>query len=418
MANELSALPSKVPLEQFDVSVLGKDKIREMYRSGKLPMPEALVEEIILRGVKEGANDIHFEPFDSELRIRLGREGVLTQLVALPKEIADNLTSVLKTKAAMNAFEKKKVQEGRFSATYGAHQFDIRVATLPVMTGERIALRLLQKTARVAQIQELGFSKENLDKFRSLLKRPNGLLLVTGPAGSGKTTTTFAAIRDLWSPEKNIITIENPVEYKLDFASQVQTSGDKTYTFVDALRATLRQEPNIILLGEIRDAETGIIAAEAALTGNLILSTMLSGDAVGAVSRLLNLGVSPYWLAATLIGVVYQKLVRKICDTCKQEYQPAIEEAALLSPVVQGVSKLYRGKGCAACNNTGYIGRTAIHEIVLIDDVLHDLIYQQATILKLKEVAVAAGFENIRIDAARKVAAGITTIDEFRRALG
>jgi type IV pilus assembly protein PilB len=180
----------------------------------------------------------------------------------------------------------------------------------------------------------------------------------------------------------------------------------------------MRQEPNIILLGEIRDAETGIIAAEAALTGNLILSTMLSGDAVGAVSRLLNLGVSPYWLAATLIGVVYQKLVRKICDTCKQAYHPTIEESSMLSPVIQTVSNLYRGKGCAACSNTGYIGRTAIHEIVLIDDVLHDLIYQQATILKLKEVAVASGFENIRIDAARKVAAGITTIDEFTRALG
>ena len=418
MTDDLHNIPSKISLEQFDVGILSKDKIREMFRAGKLPTPEALVDEVILRSVKEGATDVHFEPAEMELRVRLSHEGVLKRLVSLPKEIAENLASVLKTKASLNAFEKKKAQEGRFSVAYGTHQFDIRVSTIPVITGERIALRLLHKTARVKQVEELGFSKENHEKFRTLLRQPAGLLLVTGPSGSGKSTTIYAALNDIQSPEKNILTVENPVEYRFDFASQVQTSADKSFTFADAMRSILRQVPNIIMLGEIRDAESGIFTAEAALTGNLVLSTMLSGDAMGAIPRLLNLGVSTYWLASALIGIVYQQLVRKICESCKEEYQATAEELATLSGIVPGVTKLFRGKGCPACKNTGYNGRTAIQEIVIIDEMLRDLIYQQATILAMKETALAAGFENIRIDAAKKVAAGVTSIAEFTRALG
>ena len=418
MADELKNIPSKVPLEQFDTGVLAKDKIREMFRAGKLPTPEALVDEIILLCVKEGANDIHFEPTDSELRIRFGHEGILKRLVSLPKEIADNLSSVLKTKASVNAFEKKKVQEGRFSVNYGTHQFDIRVSTIPIMTGERIALRILHKTARIAQIQELGFSKENLEKFRRLLHHPTGLFLIAGPSGSGKSTTLYAAVNEIQSPEKNIITVEDPIEYRLEFASQVQTTSDKSLTFADALRSILRQDPNIIMLGEIRDAETCVVAAEAALTGNLVLSTMLSGDAIGVVPRLLNLGISPYWLAATLVGVVYQQLMRKTCESCKEEYSPSAEELHILSGLASSVTKLYRGKGCPACKNTGYIGQVAIHEILIVEDQLRDLIYQQATLLKMKEAAIAAVFINIRADAAQKVVSGISTLSEFTRALG
>src|ERR1041385_2112213 len=364
MTDDLHNIPSKISLEQFDVGILSKDKIREMFRAGKLPTSEALVDEVILRSVKEGATDVHFEPAEMELRVRLSHEGVLKRLVSLPKEIAENLASVLKTKASLNAFEKKKAQEGRFSVAYGTHQFDIRVSTIPVITGERIALRLLHKTARVKQVEELGFSKENHEKFRTLLRQPAGLLLVTGPSGSGKSTTIYAALNDIQSPEKNILTVENPVEYRFDFASQVQTSADKSFTFADAMRSILRQVPNIIMLGEIRDAESGIFTAEAALTGNLVLSTMLSGDAMGAIPRLLNLGVSTYWLASALIGIVYQQLVRTICESCKEEYQATAEELATRSGIVPGVTKLFRGKGCPACKNTGYNGRTAIQEIV------------------------------------------------------
>ena len=418
MTDDLLNLQSKVNLEQFDISVLAKDKIREMFRSGKLPTPELLVEEILLRAVKSGANDIHFEPSENELRVRLGYEGTLRRLVNLPREIWDNLANILKTRASLNAIEKKKSQEGRFTAVFASHQFDVRVSTVPVMTGERLLLHLLDKTARVASVQELGFSNENLQRFRRILGRPYGLILLTGPSSSGRTTTMNAAVGEIQSPEKNVITIEDPIEYKLDFASQVQVTHDKSYTFADAFLSILRQAPNIIVVGEIRDAETGLIAAEAAATGHLILTTMLSGDALGAIPRLQNLGVTPYWIASSLTGIVYQQLIRRICEACKEEYTPSTEELAALSGVIPSVTKLHRGKGCVACKNSGYVGLTAIHEIVVMDDRMKDLIYQQATLPQMKEAAAASGFESIKLDAARKVVAGISTVAEFIRALG
>lgn len=418
MIEELKSIPSKVNLEQFDVSKFSKEKIRELFRMGKVPTAEAMVEEILMRSLKEGATDLHFEPAENEIRIRIGQEGVLRILLTLPKEISDNLMNVLKTKASLNTFEKKKPQEGRFSMAVGTFQFDIRISTMPVLTGERAALRILQKNTSVAQLDELGFTKEVLVKFRSLLHKPSGLILITGPASSGKSTTVYAAVNDIQSVEKNIITVENPVEYRLDFASQATPSADKTFTFADALRSILRQNPNIIMLGEIRDAETGIVAAEAALTGNLVLSTMLSSDAVGTILRLLNLGIPPYWLATTLAGVVYQRLVRKICEFCKEEYTPTDEEHSAFMHTVAGQSKFFRGKGCPKCDSTGYRGRTAIHEILVINDPLRDLIYQQASLLKLKETARSSGFENIYQDALKKVVAGETTIAEFSRSIG
>ena len=419
MIEELKNIPAKVHLEQFDLGSFAKDKIRDLFRQGKVPTADAMVDEILLRALKEGASDIHFEPAEHELRVRLGFDGIMKRLVSLPKDIADNLANVLKTKGALNAFEKKKPQEGRFSTTAGPYQYDLRISTVPVLYGERVALRILQKNARVANIEELGFSKENLLKVRSLLHRPTGLFLVTGPSASGKSTTVYASVNDTQSAEKNIITVENPVEYKLDFASQVPTGIDKSFTFADALRAILRQNPNIIMLGEIRDAETGIVAAEAALTGNLVLSTMLSSDAVGTIFRLLNIGVPPFWLATTLIGVVYQQLVRRICESCKEEYELSdADRHGSFVTMLSTQKKFYRGKGCDKCDNSGYLGRTAIHEVLIINDDMRDLMYQQASILKLKEAARAGGFENIFLDGMRKVSEGITTIAEFSRALG
>jgi len=418
VTDDLKNIPSKVGLEQFDVSKFSKDKIRELFRMGKVPTAEAMVEELLLRSVKEGASDLHIEPTETELRIRIGNEGILRKLLSLPKEIADNLASVLKTRGNLNSFEKKKPQEGRFSLTVGSHQFDFRINTMPVLMGERVALRIMEKNATVANVEELGFTKESLEKFRLLLHKPSGLILVTGPASSGKSTTVYAAVNDIQSVDKNIITVENPVEYRLDFASQVTTSTDKTFTIAEALRSILRQNPNVIMLGEIRDAETGIVAAEAALTGNLVLSTMLSNNAVGTILRLLNLGIPAYWLATTLAGIVYQQLVRRVCDSCKEEYTPTEQEHFTFMTTVAGQPKFYRGKGCARCQSTGYRGRTAIHEILIVNDQMRDLIYQQAGILKLKEAARASGFENIFQDAIKKVASGQTTIAEFSRALG
>jgi type II secretory ATPase GspE/PulE/Tfp pilus assembly ATPase PilB-like protein len=382
MLDQIKNVPSKVPIEQFDVETFSRDKIRDLFRTGRVPTADAMVDEIILRAVKDGATDLHFEPAENELRIRLGREGVMKRLVYLPKEISDNLANVVKTKASMNAFEKKKPQEGRFSVTIGQFPIDIRVSTVPVMHGERVALRILHKNTTIANIEELGFSPINLGKFRNLLKRSNGLLLVSGPSSSGKSTTVYAAVKDIQSIEKNVFTVENPIEYKLDLASQVPASGDKSFTFVDALRAILRQNPNIIMLGEIRDAETGIVAAEAALTGNLVLSTLLSSDAIGAIPRLLNLGVPAYWLASTLIGVIHQELVRKVCEDCKEQYTPDAQTTSPLLHMLSDQKAFFRGKGCEKCDNSGYNGRTAIHEVLIVNDQIRDLIYQQASILK------------------------------------
>lgn len=418
MIDDFKNIQSKVNLEQFDVNTFAKDKIRELFRMGKVPTADAMIEEMILRAIKEGATDLHIEPAETELRVRMGFEGVMKKLVSLPRDVSESLASVAKTKGSLNAFEKKKPQEGRFSVTVGAHQFDLRISTLPTMYGERIAMRILEKNARVANIEELGFSPENLKKVRGLLDRPSGFFLVAGPSSSGKSTTVYAAVNDVNSPEKNIMTIENPIEYKLEFASQVQPDLDKSFTFRDALQAVLHQNPNIIMIGEIRNAEVGVGAAEAALTGNLVIGTMLAGDAIGAIFRLLNIGVPAYLLASTLIGVVYQQLVRAICPSCREEYQPKEEEHVALMNMLSGQTKFYRGRGCEKCGGSGYNGRVAVHEILVVNDQIRDLIYRQESILKLKEAARAAGFENVFQDAVKKVASGVTSIAEFSRALG
>jgi type IV pilus assembly protein PilB len=419
MPGQPGQAPQRVALEQLDVKLLSKEKIRELFRSGRLPNSDQIVEEIILRAVQAGANDIHFEPIEGEMQIRLGHEGTLRRLVSLSPDMNESIISVLKTKATLNQFEKKKPQEGRYSATYGTEPFDFRVNVIPVLTGERCLVRVLHKTASISKIEEIGFSKENLDRFKILLRSPRGLLLITGPSGSGKSTTIYASVNHVQTPDKCIITVEDPVEYRLPYASQVHLPPDKSFNFVDALRAILRQNPNIIMLGEIRDAETGIVAAEAALTGNLVLSTMLADDAIGAIHRLFNLGVPAYWLASTVVGIVYQLLIRKICLNCKEEYLLTPEELQMVgAPMESSDLKLFRGRGCPDCSGTGYKGRIAICEIVTISTTLRDLIFKKESILKMREEASNYGFQGIRQDAVRKALAGITTLQEVIRILG
>jgi general secretion pathway protein E len=416
MIEELKAIASKVNLALFDVSVFSKDKIREMFRGGKLPTADAMVEEIILRAVKEGATDIHIEPREGELRIRMGSEGRLEQLVALPKEISENIANIVKTKANLNQFEKKKPQEGRYTVTISTYQFEIRVCTLPTISGERVALRIFNKTVNVSKMNELGLSNENLGKLQRLLQRPTGLILSAGTSGSGTSTILHACVNELQSPEKNIITLENPVEFQLDFATQVQTAIEKNATPLETLRPILRQGPNVIMISELRDLESSTLAAEAALAGNLVISSILASDTLGVIPRLLNFGMSPYWVATSLAGIITQKLVRKICDACKEEYQPTNEEALRLG--TSEFATFFKGKGCEACDGTGYRGRIGIHEVLIIDDRLRDLIYRHASFIDIKEAAYASGFEDIRADALKKATAGITTIDEVLRAAG
>jgi type II secretory ATPase GspE/PulE/Tfp pilus assembly ATPase PilB-like protein len=411
--------PQRISLEQIDVQALSKDKIRDMFRQGKLPTADQIVEEILVRAVQSNANDVHFEPIEGEMQIRLGHEGTLKRLLSLTPDMNDPIISVLKSKAGLNQFEKKKPQEGRFSAVYGNESLDFRVNVIPVLSGERCLVRLLHKTASISRIEELGFSKENLERLRLLLRSPRGLLLITGPSGSGKSTTVYAAVNYVASPEKCVITVEDPVEYRLPYASQVHLPPDKSFNFIDALRAILRQNPNIIMIGEIRDAETGIVAGEAALTGNLVLSSMLADDAIGAIHRLLNLGVPAYWLASTVVGIVYQLLIRKICPNCREEYQLSPEELQMVgAPMESSDLKLFRGRGCPNCLGTGYKGRIAISEIVTISPKLRDMIFQKESILTMREEAANFGFQGIRQDGVRKALTGITTLQEITRVLG
>ncbi|MBI5464222.1 MAG: type II/IV secretion system protein [Ignavibacteriales bacterium] len=418
-AQPTTAQPQRISLEQIDIKVLDRNRIRELFKAGRLPTADQIVEEVLTRAVHSGANDVHIEPIEGELQIRVGHEGILKRMVSLPPDMNDSIVSVLKTKATLNQFEKKKPQEGRYSAVYGTDAFDFRVNIIPVLQGERCLVRLLHKSSRISSLDELGFHEDSTAQLKSLLRNPRGLFLVTGPSGSGKTTTVYAATNHVHSPEKCVITVEDPVEYRLPFSSQINLPSDKSFNFVDALRAILRQNPNVIMVGEIRDAETGIVAAEAAITGNLVLSTMLADDAIGAIHRLFNLGIPPYWLSSTLIGIVHQLLIRKICANCREEYPLSKEELAVLgAPNKEEELRLFRGRGCAACGGTGYKGRVAICEILTISHTMRDLIFQKASLLQLREEAGNVGLQNIRQDAIRKVLQGVTSVQEVVRVLG
>ncbi|MDP1676984.1 MAG: GspE/PulE family protein [Bacteroidota bacterium] len=414
--DELKRIASAIDIQKFDVVRTGEKEVDRLEKIGEFPPLIMLIDEIFLRAIKIGASDIHIEPFEDELRLRFRLDGVLQRVASFPQKIAEGMAAVIKTKADMDIFEKKKPQDGRISLTLETRAFDLRVNSLPTVNGEKIVLRILNKSSINKKINDLGLATHNLAMLKHLLNQPNGLLLVTGPTGSGKTTTLYAAINHIKSVEKNIVTVENPVEYLVDTVNQVNVDPDRDLTFASALRAILRQDPDVVLVGEIRDSETGITATEAALTGHLVLSTLHTNDAVGAIPRLINMGVPSYWLAPALIGVVAQRLVRKICEYCKDEYQPTEEvfyRAGLSS--LSGRAPFYRGTGCKRCNFQGYSGRLAIHEVIIVNDEIQNLIYQNETTTKIREAALKSGFRDLRFDGLKKVIAGLTTLDEIQR---
>ncbi|RCK73975.1 MAG: General secretion pathway protein E [Ignavibacteriae bacterium] len=416
---EQAKITSKINLEQYDARKVSKDKILEAHKLGRLPSIETLLDEIIIQSINANAHDIHFETLENELRIRIDKDGVLERLVSFPKEFIEFFGNVIKTKGGLNTFERKKPQEGAYTVEFGDKEIDIRIITLPTLHGERIALRLFLKKATIKPIEDLGFLQKDLENMLYLLNKPFGLILVTGPASSGKSTTLYAMVSELNNPQKNIITVEDPVEFKLDFATQIKIDADTSLNFTETMKAILKQRPNVIMLSEIRDADTGTIAAEAALNGNLVLSTMLADSAIGAIPRLSHLGIPAHWLAPTLLGIINQKLVRKICPLCKEEYIPSSEELRRVG--IQDTSielKFYRGKGCSNCGGTGYSGRTIIYEILVVDEELKNIIYQDSSARKLKETAVSGGFKNIRYNAVKKILIGEITTSEVIRALG
>lgn len=414
--DELKRLASAIDLEKYDLIRSGEKEVKRLEQMGAFPPLIMLVDEVIVRAVKMGASDIHLEPFEHEVRLRFRFDGVLQRIASFPATLSDGLAAVVKNKAGMDIFEKRRPQDGRLSFTIESRSFDLRVNSLPTVHGEKLVLRILSKGSINKKMEDLGLSGHNLSLLLHLLQQPNGLLLVTGPTGSGKSTTLYAAINHIRSVEKNIVTVENPVEYMVETVNQVNVDPERNLTFANALRAMLRQDPDVALVGEIRDTETGTIATEAALTGHLVLSTLHTNDAVGAVPRLINMGVPSYWLAPALIGVVGQRLVRRLCPSCREEYRPTDE--VLYKAGISGLASravFYRAAGCPACHHQGYRGRIAIHEVFRVSEEIQTLIYQNAETSKIRDAAVKDGFRDLRFDGLKKVIAGLTTLEEVQR---
>jgi len=376
-----------------------------------------LANVILTQAVKDGASDVHVEPTRGGVRIRYRIDGILQESSLLPKKVQASLISRLKIMAGMDIAEKRAPQDGRISAIIDGKHWDFRVSTLPNVFGEKVVLRILDNSAISIGLHRLGIMPRTLEQFENLIQLTYGILLVTGPTGSGKSTTLYSVLSKLNSSEKNILTIEDPVEYELGGITQVGVNPRAGLTFATGLRCMLRQDPNIIMVGEIRDGETALIAIEAALTGHLVFSTLHTNDAPGAVTRLLDMGVEPFLISSSMAGVLAQRLVRVICPRCKMSYQPpmdAVRRLGLTSETTQGV-KFYRGKGCDYCKGTGYKGRTGVYELLTVNDEIRDLALARASAHVVKEAAVRGGMITLKADATEKVLLGVTTLEETLR---
>ncbi len=373
-----------------------------------------LANSIIFDAGKQRASDIHIEPFEKEVGVRYRIDGVLYSILTVPKQLQSSLISRIKIMAGMNIAEKRLPQDGRISIRIGGREIDIRVSDIPTAHGERLVLRLLDKTSLLLSLDEIGLSAGGLSTLTQLIARTHGILLVTGPTGSGKSTTLYAAIQKINMPDKNIIAIEDPIEYQVKGVGQIQVNPKIELTFASGLRSILRQDPDVIMIGEIRDVETAEIAIQASLTGHLVFSTLHTNDSAGAVTRLLDMGVEPFLVSSSVLAIIAQRLVRTICKECKVAYQPTDEEQKKLG-VKTAVLSFYRGKGCATCMNTGYRGRMGIYELLLINDEIRALILAKVDSNQIKAKAVLNGMLTLREEGARKVIAGLTTTEEVLR---
>jgi len=381
-----------------------------------------LVNMLIVQGVKDRASDIHIEPNERGLLIRFRIDGMLHDNRILPNKIKAAIISRVKILAKMNIAERRLPQDGRFQVKFGIKEVDLRVSTIPTVFGEKVVLRILDKSKGLIELKNLGFLANQLDQFKSIILKSYGIILLTGPTGSGKTTTLYAALNKVNSNEKNIITVEDPVEYKLNRVNQIQILPKIDLTFANALRSILRQDPDIIMIGEIRDTETAQIAVQAALTGHLVLSTLHTNDAASALTRLIDMGIEPFLISSSVIGVIAQRLVRVICEKCKEEYIPS-EDILYGLKIKDKLSnnnkiKLYRGKGCSFCKNTGYYGRTSIYELIVLDEEIKSLIVTKASSNVINEIALKKGMKTLKDSGMEKVLQGITTIEEVLRVAG
>ena len=381
-----------------------------------------LVNSILFQAAEDGASDVHFAPEEDALVVRFRIDGVLQEMQRIPKRLMPGVTTRLKVLAKLDIAERRKPQDGRISlnAAAAGRMLDVRVATLPTVEGESLVMRLLDKSKRPPTLQELGLSDAMRSTLSEIVKRPTGALLVTGPTGSGKSTTLFAALNQIARPEINIITVEDPVEYRLSGINQVQINVRAGLTFAAALRSILRSDPDVVMVGEIRDGETAKISIEAALTGHLVLSTLHTNDAPSALTRLNEMGVEPFLTGAAVTGVLAQRLARKLCTHCCELYSPSVEEmiAARVSPDVAAESDgmgFYRKRGCPRCNQTGYKGRIGIYQLLAMTEDLASLAARKATREEIERAAIDSGMRTLWDDGLAKVAAGLTSIEELAR---
>lgn len=409
-------------IKGIDMKALAIDEGKEEIEPEKLKniAEEApiikLVNLIILQAIRDKASDIHVEPEEDSLQIRFRVDGVLHEQATIPKQMQAAVLSRMKIMSDMNIATKRIPQDGRFRLNIEGGQIDMRVSSLPTIFGENIVMRLLDTNSILIGLERLGFDEQNLDKFKSLIVKPHGIILVTGPTGSGKTTTLYSALNSINTPDKNIITVEDPVEYQLKMIRQSQINTKAGLTFATGLRSILRQDPDVIMVGEIRDLETAEISVQAALTGHLVFSTLHTNDAPSSLTRLTDMGVEPFLISSSVIGIIAQRLVRMICPSCKQPYTPSKEVVDDIGvDLPKGELKFYRGTGCKACKNTGYKGRIGIFEMLMLNDKMRDLILAKTSASQIKKVAQEAGMKTLREDGIEKVLAGATTIDEVIR---
>jgi general secretion pathway protein E len=375
-----------------------------------------LVNQIIFKAIKNNASDIHIEPGQTDFKVRYRLDGVLHPIEDVPKSLQAPVLSRLKVMARLNIAEKRLPQDGRIEIRLGEQHVDIRVSILPTALGERAVLRLLDKNAKILRLAELGLSPEGLEEMESLVALSHGMILVTGPTGSGKTTSLYAALNHIHSPNKNILTIEDPVEYQLEGIGQMQVNPKIDLTFAAGLRAMVRQDPDVILVGEIRDAETARIAVQAAMTGHLVFSTLHTNDAATAVSRLLDFGIEPFLLTSACRVLMAQRLIRVLCPACKREDVLSEVEMASLHLADQPAPRIYRAVGCPECLHTGYKGRTAIYEMIKMTEGIQELIMETPEMRRIRQLAITEGMVPLRDDGIRKVLLGLTTIEEVHRA--
>jgi general secretion pathway protein E len=377
-----------------------------------------LVNDVLFRALQLRASDIHVHPYETKVQIRYRIDGILYDVLTLNRNVLPLITSRIKVMAGMDIAERRMPQDGRSSVRLGQREVDLRVSTVPTNFGERSVLRLLDKSTGVLALEELGLWKDDLKKLDSLLHRAHGVIFVTGPTGSGKSTSLYAYLNRINSAEKNVLTIEDPIEYQLEGISQIQVANKKGMTFATSLRHVLRQDPDVIMVGEVRDIETARMAIQSSLTGHLVFSTLHTNDSAGAVSRLLDLGVEPYLVSSSVIAIIAQRLVRRICPECKQPTEPQENDLRMLGLDSSQEAKdttFYVGAGCERCFQTGYRGRTGIYEVMLIDEQIQELIFRQETAGCIKRHALDMGMPTLRMDGARKVLAGTTTVSEVLR---